>query len=54
MKEIGMFSLKKKKLRGNMVGDFRSLMNCPMEKWLVLFLAPKDKTRSNRDKLERG
>ena len=53
LRELGMFILTKRRLRGNMIGMFKYLKGCPVEEGTDLFSrAPETRTRSNGFKLQ--
>ena len=55
LKELGMFSLTKRRLRGAMIAVFQYLKDCHREEGINLFsIAPEDRTRTNgwKSKLE--
>ena len=55
LKELGMFSLTKRRLRGDMITVFQYLKGCRREEGIDLFsIAPEGRTRTNGWKLVRG
>uniref|UniRef100_K7F118 Reverse transcriptase domain-containing protein n=1 Tax=Pelodiscus sinensis TaxID=13735 RepID=K7F118_PELSI len=55
LKELGLFNLKKRRLRGDMIAVFRYLKGCHKEEGENLFiLASEDRTRSNGLNLQQG
>ncbi|KAF7236447.1 t-SNARE domain-containing protein 1 [Varanus komodoensis] len=52
LRELGMFSLEKRRLRGDMISLYKDLKGCPKEEGQDLFLLmPEYRTRSNPFKL---
>ena len=55
LKEIGMFSLTKRRLRADMIAIIQYLKGCHREEGIDLFsIAPENRTRTNGCKLIRG
>ena len=55
LRELGMFSLQKRRLRGDMIAMFKYLKRCHVEEGVGLFSpALETRTRSNGCKLQEG